>query len=535
MADPPTRDDDLRRRIAELEGELESAREQHRLLEAMLENAPLGVELYDEEGVAAWLNSAMVTLLGIPSKEAALGKFNVLTDPFSIEAGLAATFERAYAGETVSVPEFPVDLSEADQWGAAKRKAWLEMLIFPVRDASGRVAKVGGFAWDVTQRKEMEARLATLQRNESIAVMAGGIAHDFNNLLTAIVANASLALEDVTERGELRESLENIVTATLQATDLTQQLLAYAGAGSLSWEPVAIGPLAREMQPLLSSAIPRKVTLDLEIAEEPLWVEGDSGQLRQVIMNLVTNASEAIGEGKGTVAIRVRGRELDSGALGAAMAPNPLSEGRYVVIEVEDDGCGMSPEVARGLFDPYFTTKGRGRGLGMAAVLGILKAHRGGIIVEGRENEGTRIEVLLPARQASEARRPRRMDPTEPGQGTILVVDDEDMVRRVVRRMLERAGYLVIEACDGRAGVDAWRAHADEIHAVILDHAMPEMDGSEALAAIREHAADLPVIVSSGFVDEGSGLSNDAHTSFLAKPYNRTMLLTALEAALRGE
>jgi len=422
---------------------------------------------------------------------------------------------------------------------------WIRDRGFPVRDDRGEVYRAVGIAQDITERKQaeeerqrLEAQVQQAQKLESLGILAGGIAHDFNNLLTGILGNASLALMDLSENAPARPSIEQIEKSSLRAAELTNQMLAYSGRGSFVVVPVDLSKLIWEMMELLESSISKKVTVQHKLRDDLPAVEADVAQIRQVIMNLIVNASEAIGDGEGVITVATGVMDADRGFLAETYMGENLPEGRYVYLEVSDTGRGMDAETKSKIFDPFFTTKFAGRGLGLAATLGIVRGHRAAIKVDSRPARGSTFRVLFPcsdhpAEDLSAAATERKADPLE--SGTILVVDDEEAVRQVATRALERAGFTVVTASNGREAVEIFRTHADAIAAVLLDRTMPAMDGEEAFDEIRRIRPDAPVVLSSGYSEQeasekfaGRGLSG-----FLRKPYQARSLVEKLREVAR--
>jgi two-component system cell cycle sensor histidine kinase/response regulator CckA len=406
----------------------------------------------------------------------------------------------------------------------------------------GRPAFLGIFR-DISERKRAEQDKKRLQEQiqhaqklESLGILAGGIAHDFNNLLMGVLGNASLALLDLPEGSPVRHSVEQIEKTARAAADLTNQMLAYSGKGRFIVEPVDLSRLVEEMAGLLKVSISKKVTLKFDFDQNLPPVEADATQLRQVIMNLITNASEAIGESSGIVSVRTGSMQADGSFFKETYMRDDLPPGNYVYLEVSDTGCGMDPEVIGRIFDPFYTTKFTGRGLGLAAVLGIVRGHNGAVRVQSQPEEGTAIRVVFPPSEGEE--RPETpaagSDRTRKASGKILVVDDEASIRDVSRRMLESRGFEVLTAKNGREAVELYRTQQNDIAAVLLDATMPHMDGLETFEELRRIRGDARVILSSGYSEQeaterftGKGL-----TGFIQKPYRLEELTDKLQEVL---
>jgi PAS domain S-box-containing protein len=373
------------------------------------------------------------------------------------------------------------------------------------------------------QRKQLEAEVRHAEKLKSLGVLAGGIAHDFNNLLVGVQGNAGLALETLPPGSPARELLYRIERAARRAADLTNQLLAYSGKGKFVVERVHLASLIEEMAHLLRASISKKVELKRELNRDLPPVEADVTQLRQVIMNLVINGSEAIGDACGSIRVRTGMDAAEQDGIGAADSAESPAQDPFVFIEVTDTGCGMDEGTRTKMFDPFFTTKFTGRGLGLAAVLGIVRSHGGTIHVDTALGRGTTIRVLFPIvknclRIPSEAQAP---PPALPRRGTVLVADDEPDVLEVAEMCLDRLGLSVLTARDGRQAVDVFRAHVDEIDAVLLDLTMPCLSGEEAFSEMRRMRPDVRVILSSGYdeQDATTRFHSQDLAGFIQKPY----------------
>ena len=418
--------------------------------------------------------------------------------------------------------------------GQVRDMLWTIALHF---DDAGEVTAINSIAHDITDRKRAEARQRKLeervqhaQKLESLGLLAGGIAHDFNNLLVSVLGNADLALSELPGGAPGRSCVEDIKKAAIRASELTGQMLAYSGRGRFLVGPVDLSELVRETGRLLEVSIPKSASLKYELADGLPVVEADAAQIHQVVMNLITNASEAIGEEGGSITVRTGVIDVGPEYLAATDLGEGLPEGPYVFLEVSDTGRGMDRRTRAKLFDPFFSTKFAGRGLGLAAVLGIVRGHKGTIRVYSEPGEGTTFKVLLPFsdRPADKADRPAPAPRDEwRGRGTVLIIDDEPAVCHVARVMLEKAGLTVMAAPDGQAGVELFRQHRDEIDAVLLDLTMPRMSGEETLRQLRRIREDVPVILTSGY-DENHAtrrFTSDRLAGFLQKPFELTALV----------
>jgi PAS domain S-box-containing protein len=412
-----------------------------------------------------------------------------------------------------------------------------------VRDADGNPLYIIAVGRDITERRRaeqerrrLEMQVLHTQKLESLGVLAGGIAHDFNNILLAILGNVDLVLREVPRRSPIRESVEDIELAAQRAADLTRQMLAYAGRGQFEVKALNLTGLVEETERLLRSSVSKTIFLTLHLRRDLPLVRADATQIQQIVMNLVVNASEAIGEQEtGTVTVSTGVAEYDRAVLVRGRVPECTEAGEYVYLEVTDSGGGMDKEARQRLFDPFFTTKFAGRGLGMSATLGIVRGHEGTIFVDSEPGRGTTIRVLLPALDESVPAQRDRIHAEDSdrwrGEGTILLVDDEERIRSVSARMLRRLGFDVLVAGDGHEAIEVFREHHDEIVGVLLDFSMPHMDGARTHRELRAIRDDIPVILSSGYTEMEleRRFGSQGIAAFIQKPYR----LRGLEEKLR--
>lgn len=397
----------------------------------------------------------------------------------------------------------------------------VSLTVSPLRDESGAIVGASQIIRDITEQKELEQQLRQSQKLESLGVLAGGLAHDFNNLLTGIMGNASLAVQDVENPELIRERMQEVLSASERAALLVRQMLAYAGKGHFIVEAVDLSQQVNEIVTLLRTSIPRLVELDLRLAADLPRIEADRSQVQQVIMNLAINGAEAIGERPGKVSITTASREGNA---------EP-----QVVLEVVDNGCGMDEHTKARIFDPFFTTKFTGRGLGLAAVTGIIRTHRASISVESAPGRGSTFTIVFPAAGVDGAAAPAEYQVELRGYGNILVVDDEELVRSMAKFTLERCGYSVELANDGRSAVALVTARPHDFAAILLDLTMPVMSGDEALRHIRQIRPDVPVVLSSGFSEDEAlhRFRQAGLAGFLQKPYTATALAKRIKQAVK--
>jgi signal transduction histidine kinase/ActR/RegA family two-component response regulator len=386
------------------------------------------------------------------------------------------------------------------------------------------------------ERRRLEAQLQRTQKLESLGVLSGGIAHDFNNLLTGILGNADAAFRTLPEGSRERDLLEQVTTAAQAAADLTGQLLAYSGRGTFQMEPLDLSGLVEEMGRLLGSSISKKTRLVYELSRELPFVDSDPTQIRQVVMNLITNASEAIGDAPGEVTLRTGSMHIGRAKLAQSYTHDDLPPGEYVFVEVADSGCGMNEETLQKIFDPFFTTKFTGRGLGLAALLGIVRRHRGTIFVSSQPGSGTSFRVLLPAGRPARTETEVDEEATDDwsASGRALVIDDEAGIRRFARLLLEETGFDVELAADGDEAMEHLAGGSGFPDLILLDLTMPRRSGIEVLGEVRRTNAEVPVVLMSGFTESevASVLESDPRTHFLQKPFTSETLQKVVRTAL---
>ncbi|MDR3581408.1 MAG: PAS domain S-box protein [Oryzomonas sp.] len=393
-------------------------------------------------------------------------------------------------------------------------------------------------ARDITDRKKLEEenllleqQLQHAQKLESLGVLAGGIAHDFNNILTSIIGNADLALMKINPESPVIHNLHNIEQAASRAADLAKQMLAYSGKGKFVIKDLDLSRLLEEMLHMLEVSISKKAVLRLNLSPNLPPVEADATQMHQIIMNLVINASEAIGDKSGVIAITTGCMDCDKSYLEGTWLADNIDEGLYDFLEITDTGCGMSKETMAKIFDPFFTTKFTGRGLGMSAVMGIVRGHKGAIRVYSEPNKGTTFKILLPA--SAKPVELFNIDSSKnnwKGEGKVLLVDDEETVRGIGKEMLAELGFTTITANDGREAIEIFKQTPD-IVLVILDLTMPHVDGEQCFRELKRLKSDVKIIMSSGFNEQevtqkfaGKGLAG-----FIQKPYKLSMLKDVIQ------
>jgi PAS domain S-box-containing protein len=475
------------------------------ILDLVLRQMPAVYWVVDRDLKVLRTGGAIEEVLGYP-RDRFLGRTLVqahteepsTTDPIAIHrralAGETVVFENAYVGKHMS------------------------NTVGPYRNAAGEIIGAIGTCIDVTAARALERRMVDAQRAESLGVLAGGLAHDFNNLLVGVLGNADLALREIPRGAPGRGAVEAVREAGLRAAELTNQLLAYAGRGGAGTTRVYPAELVDELLRITSPTFPPNVKLDIDIPPT-LALRGDPTQVRQVLLNLIGNARDALADRGGTIRIAALAYQHDGTG-----EPNDViiaPAGNYIVLQVWDDGPGMDVETRRHIFEPFFTTKQTGHGLGLAAVLGIVRAHGGGLKLKVAPGHGAKFCVFWPAAVTL----PQRAITEPPVVGrTVLVIDDEDLVRDVVARMIDDLGYTAVTARDGAAGLAL--IERQQVDAVLVDMTMPNMSGADVIAALRSMRPGLPVVLCSGYDRASKGpVTADA---YLPKPFR----LEALERTL---
>jgi len=404
----------------------------------------------------------------------------------------------------------------------------------PILAADATLDGVVMMAADVSERKALEFQVQQTQRLESLGVLAGGIAHDFNNLLTGVIGNASLLLERFPAGSRDGASVRSLLDAGEAMAKLTAQMLAYSGRGRFFVEALDLSQQVTLITTLIQASIPKNVRLRLLLEDHLPRIDADASQLQQVIMNLVINAAEAIGNEQGTVEVSTFLRPIGTAEMEANVTRQPIPPGNYLAMVVRDTGAGMDEETQARIFDPFFTTKFAGRGLGLSAVLGIIRGHRGALLLESHPGRGTTFRVFFPVSEQPAEAAPAPAQFTTRGRGTVLVVDDEDVVRRTAQLVLTGAGYEVVTATDGTGALTAYEAMPGRIDAVLLDMTMPVMSGEETLTHLLARWPQAAVIVTSGYDEQEAQrrLGNRA-IGFLQKPFTAAQLARKISEVLR--
>jgi signal transduction histidine kinase len=438
-----------------------------------------------------------------------------------------ALAERAGRGESVPATELTCDVDG--------KTLYLHVWASPTLTQDARPDGVVMMAANVSERKALEAHVQQNQRLESLGVLAGGIAHDFNNLLTGVLGNASLLQDRFQPGSREARAAGDLIGAGQVMAKLTSQMLAYAGRSRFYVKPLDVSSEVRQIASLVQASIPKNVRLSLTLGEGLPAVEGDSSQIQQVVMNLVINGAEALGSRQGAVEVRTLARRAEPAELSAGVTHPPAPAGEYVVLEVSDTGIGMDEDTKARIFDPFFTTKFTGRGMGLSAVLGIVRAHHGALIVESRPGSGTTFRVFFPCSSACRLAAPPDQPERQRCSGTILIVDDEDFVLRMAQSVLDEAGYDVLSASNGSQALDVYAARSGRIDAVLLDMTMPVMGGAETMEHLAQRWPDATVIATSGYdLQEAQLLFGTRTAGFLQKPYTAAQLTAKIAEVVRS-
>jgi PAS domain S-box-containing protein len=492
---------------------------------------------YKENLAAVYLSEGVLELTGYRPEAFTSGQvhFRDLIHPSDLQRVRAATRDGLKSHEDVEVEYRIKPHTGPEKWVLSRGRG--------VYDDQRQLLFFEGLAIDITARKQAEADKLTIERKllesqklESLGLLAGGIAHDFNNLLTGIMGHANLARFHPLVDAEVIEHLSKIESGAVRAAELCQQMLAYSGRSNFIVEAVDLNLLIRDTLPLLQGSLSSRARLELTLDVQPMVVMADATQLRQILMNLILNAADALGATGGEITVTTGCREFGREFLAAAHGADTVSPGKYVFMEVRDTGCGMTRDTISKIFDPFFTTKFTGRGLGLAAVLGIVRGHAGALRVCSEVNRGSTFTLILPPSNEAISHR-EILDTTAPWRSTgrVLVIDDEEPVRNVAAALLETFGFTVVTASSGADGIECFRESAFDL--VLLDLTMPGMNGEETLARLRAISSRVRVLLFSGYSesDRIAQLAASGPLLFLQKPFTRSSLEQKLQEILEHQ
>ena len=529
----------IRRKRAEVE-----IRKRENLLGRIFDILPVGLWIADKNGKLNYGNQAGIKIWGADKKagidEYGLFRAKRLPSREEIKSEDWALYHTINEGVTIKD-----ELLEIEGFDGVKRIILNHTA--PVIDEEGKIDGAIIVNQDITEVKKLEderikfeRQIQQTQKLESLGVLAGGIAHDFNNILMAVLGHSELALDELSPMSPARRSIKEIETAARRAAELCRQMLAYSGKATFFLEKVDLRGMIEEMVHLLQTSISKKAILNLDLEKGLPPIMADPGQIRQIIMNLIINASDAIGQRSGVITISLGAVKCDADYLSRTDLFKELAPGYYVYFEVTDTGCGMDRETLEHIFEPFFTTKFAGRGLGLAAVLGIVRAHKGAIKVYSEKDRGTTFKVLFPALEAGSlngSTEPDKDIAVWKGSGTILIADDEESLRALGSSMLEHLGFKVIAAADGKEAVDLYASYPEKIDLVILDLTMPHMDGSQAFSELKRINPEVNVIIASGYNkdDVGARFAGKNLAGVLQKPYSMSKLKELLSVIFNGK
>jgi PAS domain S-box-containing protein len=506
---------DLANAIAAADAAVNESTRQVSLLASVVAQADEMVLVTDANGVITYVNPAFERCTGYRASEAIGKKPNIVKSGEHNEAYYAEMWQTITSGGV--------------WWDIFKNRRKdgsiyiVEQSIFPVLDSDGQVMAYAAVQQDVTERRRVEEKLRHTDRVESLGLLAGGIAHDFNNLLTSILGNAALALKKLDKTSPAWSHIEHIEAASHSSADLCRQMLAYSGKGRFVVQPINLSNLIENMGKLVEVSVPRNVGMRYVLADPLPSIDADVAQMQQVILNLLTNASEAIGEESGTITLATGVMEADARYLKSSFCNEHVEPGDFVFLEVCDTGCGMDMETQEKIFDPFFTTKSvdKGTGLGLSVVYGIIKSHDGYIEVESETGKGTIFHLYFkPVEAMAEQPSEVQFSGYTNGNENILEVDDEAGIRDMLSELLISLGYNVLLAKNGNAAVETVRNNK-EIYVAIVDYAMPKMNGIETIKAIHQVDGNIRILLSSGYADQARIIHKYPNIDgFLPKPYH---------------
>jgi PAS domain S-box-containing protein len=527
------------------ESELERSR---RFLQTVVDGFPESMLVINTDHSIAMANKSTAETTGKnPSDLIGLSCFTVShdsTEPCHEEDHLCPLKKVLETKGTITVEHIHLD--------AQGNERTIELAAAPIFDENDDVVQIIESCRDITARKEAEDAKLQLERQvqhaqklESLGVLAGGVAHDFNNILMGVLGYAELSLLKLPPESPVRDNVQNIVSSAVRAAELAKQMLAYSGKGRFVVESIDVNRTIEEMVHLLKATLSKTAVLKFNLSKNIPDIQADVTQVRQVFMNVITNASESIEEKTGVITVSTGVMEVGGDDLEGVFVNQDVTEGYYTFIEVSDTGCGMDSETQEKIFDPFFTTKFTGRGLGLAATLGIIRGHKGAIKVHSEPGKGTTIKVLFPcsSEEALDNEDTTIGDNSEPTPerwrrgGTILIVDDEEAVRAVAKQTLARHGFNVLVAEDGKEGLRVFGENSDAITLVLLDMTMPHMGGEETFNEMRKMRPDVQVVLSSGYNEQEatSRFAGKGLAGFIQKPYRPTELVQKLHELLEIE
>lgn len=514
----------------------------HERFWGLFNNAPVGYLVVNENCMIMRSNITFAQMTGLTMEKIInkpLGQL-IENDDQPIFFSRFKSFFKDAAGKEI---ELRIKKDKENFWAILTGRTNLSL----ADDASGKGTVLIAVT-DISERKKLEeeqkrleSRMHHFQRLESLGVLAGGIAHDFNNILTVIRGNAEICLMNESGNAKVVPLINDIITASTRAAELTRQMLTYAGKGFFELKRIDIATEVRGLTPLLRSSVPTTIDLIIESTDEPFLVRCDPGQLNQVLMNSVANASEAIGDKYGTIRIKTRRSKFSQDNLPRFVLEPENIKAEHICLEIADDGCGMAQEVIEKVFDPFYSTKFTGRGLGMAAIMGIMKRHLGGIVLESVPGNGSVFCFYFPVFTEEESPQgfisKKNNSSTDDGKfsGRAIIIDDEPEVREVTSRIFEALGFDVMNASRGSQALEYARKSTDAIRLVVVDLTMPQMNGLDFYQQFKKFAANIPILFYSGFPRETlpEQLQNNDRIGFVQKPFSKKDLEKEISRILR--
>jgi PAS domain S-box-containing protein len=513
--------DVTQRKTAEL-----ALRESEARYRTLAENSNVGIWHITKDGYVSYANQTMCQMLEVDSQDQLIGKPPVDFVPPKHKKRLMTQFRKRQQGESSSY--------ELDLMGlrGALRHALVSSA--PLMDVNGQFQGVITTVIDITEKVQAQAALNQAQRLESLGLLAGGVAHDFNNLLVAMLSQTSLALAKLPEAHIAKTHIVKAVNAADRAADLTRQMLAYSGRGQFEVKPLDLNKLIQENLHLFRTAVSKNVQITSDLDDDLPLIEADSGQMQQVVMNLILNAAQATAAQSGVVNVSTNIERLSENQIAWQYGQKPLPAGNYVTLCVQDTGQGMDEETLAKIFDPFFTTKKTGRGLGLSAVLGIIRGHNGGLRVCSEPGKGTTFQLYFPAVSDSNyiSEQVTTTMKTTPNNSTILIIDDEDPVREAVVDILSMAGMRVLTAVNGQEGIATYKQHMPNIQLVLLDLSMPGLSGAETFRELIKIDPQVKVVLSSGYSKDSLQDQFEGIVGFMPKPFDMDTLLTQVRESL---
>ena len=514
-------------------------RESQALFESVANSSPAMIWLTGPDKRLSWFNGRFLTFVGLSLEKLRAAGLRAVVHPGDL-LRCAKTYLAAWEARQPFRMEYRLRRQDGEY-------QWVIDEGHPRHDSTGTFVGYIGSCLDITEhrewestRLELERRLLHSQKLESLGVMAGGIAHDFHTLLMAMLANLELAMHTQGGDSPARPFLERSLQANRRAADLVRQMLAFSGRGTFDVKDLDLNEVVEENVHLFRVGLSRTITLNLNLTAGLPHTHADPGQVQQVVMNLITNASEAIGHYPGTVSIATGVLDADAAYLVASRLDEKPAPGRYVFVEVEDTGSGMDQDTLSRLFDPFFTTKFTGRGLGMSAVLGIVRGHHGALRIDSSPGLGTSIRILFPVSSGPRLAVVRATQPltannapraASRGSDLVLIVDDDELVRDTAAAMLAYLGFRTLLAADGTEAISLYLEHAEAIEWVLLDLTMPELSGADTFRALRDLNPGVRVVLISGYSQQDATwqFGDQIPSGFLQKPFE----LPALQALIQ--